>query len=101
MVAWLASWRVKYTIQIALDAIRRVVAADPRVLTEPAPTIAVGELGNSAVNILVRPWCSKDVYWDLRWDLNRALKEGLERAGCTIPSQQHDVRLIQENRRAA
>ena len=89
------------SLQTAMDAIQRVVAADPRVLTEPAPTIAVGELGNSAVNILVRPWCSKDVYWDLRWDLTRALKEGLERAGCTIPSQQHDVRLIQENRRAA
>jgi len=89
------------SLQTALDAIRQVVAADPRVLTEPAPTIAVGELGNSAVNILVRPWCSKDVYWDVRWDLTRAIKEGLERAGCTIPSQQHDVRLLQENRRAA
>ena len=89
------------SIQTALDAIQRVVAADPRVLTEPAPTIAVGELGNSAVTILVRPWCSKDVYWDLRWDLTRALKEGLERAGCSIPSQQHDVHLIQESRRAA
>jgi len=89
------------SLQTAMDAIQRVVAADPRVLTEPAPTIAVGELGNSAVNILVRPWCSKDVYWDVRWDLTRAIKEGLERAGCTIPSQQHDVRLLQENRRAA
>jgi small conductance mechanosensitive channel len=88
-------------IQTAMDAIRRVVAADPRVLKDPVPTIAVGELGNSAVNILVRPWCSKDVYWDLRWDLTRALKEGLERAGCTIPSQRHDVHLIQESRRAA
>jgi len=89
------------SLQTALDAIRQVVAADPRVLTEPAPTIAVGELGNAAVSILVRPWCSKDVYWDLRWDLTRALKEGLERAGCSIPSQQHDVHLIQESRRAA
>ncbi len=88
-------------IQTALDSIRRVVAADPRVLKDPVPTIAVAELGNSAVNILVRPWCSKDVYWDLRWDLTRVLKEGLERAGCTIPSQQHDVHLIQESRRAA
>ena len=89
------------SIQTALDAIKRVVAADQRVLHNPAVTIAVGELGPSAVTILVRPWCSKDVYWDLRWDLTRALKEGLERAGCTIPSQQHDVHLLQESRRAA
>ena len=88
-------------IQTAMDAIKRVLAADQRVLQDPAPTIAVGEVGNSAVNIVVRPWCSKDVYWDLRWDLTRALKEGLERAGCAVPSQQHDVHLFQESRRAA
>jgi small conductance mechanosensitive channel len=89
------------SIQTAMDAIKRVLTADPRVLQDPAPIVAVGDLTSSAVNILVRPWCSKDVYWDLRWDLTRAVKEGLERAGCTIPSQQHDVRLFQENRRAA
>ena len=88
-------------IQTAMDAIKRVLAADRRVLTDPAPVIAVGELGSSAVKILVWPWCSKDVYWDVRWDLTRALKEGLERAGCTVPSQQHDVHLFQESRRAA
>ena len=88
-------------VETAMDAIKRVLAADPRVLKDPAPVIAVGELGNSAVNLLVRPWCSKDVYWDLRWDLTRALKEALERAGCTVPSQQHDVHLFQESRRAA
>jgi small conductance mechanosensitive channel len=88
-------------IETAMDAIKRVLAADPRVLKDPAPVIAVGELGNSAVNLLVRPWCSKDVYWDLRWDLTRALKEGIDRAGCTIPFQQHDVHLIQESPRAA
>ena len=88
-------------IETAMDAIKRVLTADPRVLKDPAPVIAVGELGNSAVNLLVRPWCSKDVYWDLRWDLTRALKEALERAGCTVPSQQHDVHLFQESRRAA
>jgi small conductance mechanosensitive channel len=88
-------------IETAMDAIKRVLAADPRVLKDPAPVIAVGELGNSAVNLLVRPWCSKDVYWDLRWDLTRALKEGIDRAGCTIPFQQHDVHLFQDSRRAA
>lgn len=88
-------------IQTALDTIARIVAADQRVLRDPSVVIAVGELGPSAVTILVRPWCSKDVYWDLRWDLTRALKEGLEQAGCTIPSQQHDVHLFQESRHAA
>jgi len=88
-------------IQTAMDAIQRVLTAEQRVLQEPAPTIAVAELGDSAVNILVRPWCNRDLYWALRWDLTRAIKEGLERAGCTIPFPQRDVHLFQESRQGA
>jgi small conductance mechanosensitive channel len=88
-------------IEGAMDAIRRILAVDQRILQDPAPTIAVGELGDSAVNILVRPWCNRDLYWALRWDLTRAIKEGLERAGCTIPFPERTVHLFQEGRRAA
>jgi small conductance mechanosensitive channel len=88
-------------IQTALEAIERVLSAEPRVLHDPAPTIAVGELADSSVNLFVRPWCNREVYWPLRWDLTRALKEGIERAGCTIPFPQRDVHLFQESRQAA
>jgi small conductance mechanosensitive channel len=88
-------------IQTALEAIERVLGAEPRVLHDPAPTIAVGELADSSVNLFVRPWCNREVYWPLRWDLTRALKEGIERAGCTIPFPQRDVHLFQESRQAA
>jgi len=88
-------------IQTAMDAIQRILAADPRVLQDPVPTIAVGELADSSVNLYVRPWCNREVYWALRWDLTRAIKEGIERAGCTIPFPQRDVHLLQETRQAA
>jgi small conductance mechanosensitive channel len=76
---------------VALETIRRVLAADQRVLKEPAPTVAVSELGDSSVNIVVRPWCTKEDYWALRFDLTRAFKEELEKAGCSIPFPQRDV----------
>jgi small conductance mechanosensitive channel len=78
---------------VALDTIKRVVTADARVLAEPTSTIAVSELGDSSVNIVVRPWCKKEDYWALRFDLTRALKEELEKAGCSIPFPQRDVHL--------
>lgn len=84
-------------IGTAMDVVRRVVSADDRVLADPAPTIAVGELGDSSVNILVRPWCNRDDYWALRWDLTRRLKEELEAAGCSIPYPQRDVHLFQQH----
>jgi len=85
---------------VALDTIRRVVTADARVLAEPAPTIAVAELGDSSVNIVVRPWCKREDYWNLRFDLTRSLKEELEKAGCSIPFPQRDVHLFRHDQAA-
>jgi len=72
-----------------------VVTADARVLADPAPVVAVSELGDSSVNLVVRPWVNASDYWATRWDLTRALKENLEAAGCSIPFPQRDVHLFQ------
>jgi len=79
----------------AIEVINRVLAADARVLKDPEPTVAVAELADSSVNIVVRPWCNASDYWPLRFDLNRTLKEQLEAAGCSIPFPQTDVHLHQ------
>ena len=57
--------------------------------------VAVSELGDSSVNLVVRPWVNASDYWATRWDLTRALKENLEAAGCSIPFPQRDVHLLQ------
>lgn len=88
-------------IGVAIETIRSVVAADERVLAEPETVIAVHELADSSVNLVVRPWCASADYWPLRWDLLRRLKVGLEAAGCTIPYPQRDVHLFQEQGVAA
>jgi len=53
------------------------------------------------VNIVVRPWCKKDDYWGLRFDLTRRFKEELEAAGCSIPYPQQDVHTHQVTSSAA
>jgi small conductance mechanosensitive channel len=78
-------------IGTALTAIREIVTGDERVLADPEPQIAVSNLGDSSVDIVVRPWCATADYWDLRFDLTHRLKEGLEAAGCSIPFPQRDV----------
>jgi small conductance mechanosensitive channel len=80
-------------IGVAIDTISSIIAADDRVLSEPATQIAVSNLGDSSVDLVVRPWCSGSDYWGLRFDLTRAIKEGLEAAGCSIPYPQTDVHL--------
>jgi small conductance mechanosensitive channel len=86
---------ISYTDDIgrAIETIEKVIEAEPRALKDPASQIAVGELGDSSVNILVRPWCKPADYFSLRFDLTRRFKEELEAAGCSIPFPQQDVHL--------
>jgi small conductance mechanosensitive channel len=85
----------------AIDTITRVVKDDKRVLHDPELVVAVGELADSSVNIVVRPWCSVEDYWSLRFDLLRELKQALEDAGCTIPFPQRDVHVVRDDEAAA
>lgn len=83
-------------IGTAMAAIKDVLSAEPRVLADPAPQVAVSELGDSSVNFVVRPWCKTEEYWDVRFDLTRALKERIEAAGCSFPFPQRDVHIYNE-----
>jgi len=81
-------------LQIARDTLMGILEADERVLDEPAPSVAVSELGSSSVDFVVRPWCRSEDYWDVRFDLTRRIKESLEAAGCSIPFPQQDMHVI-------
>ena len=82
-------------IGTAVSIIERVITSDERTLTDPAPKVAVAELGDSSVNLMVRPWCKSADYWGLRCDLTRKLKEELEAGGCNIPFPQRDIHVIE------
>jgi small conductance mechanosensitive channel len=84
-------------IAVAVSTIQRVLTSEARVLQDPELVIAVSELGDSSVNLVVRPWCNASDYWPLRFDLTRRLKEELEAAGCSIPYPQRDVHVHQES----
>lgn len=83
-------------IVVAMKTIEGIVTAHPKVLSEPPPQIAVSNLGDSSVDLIMRPWCVPDDYWTVYFDLTKQLKEGLEAAGCSIPFPQRDVHLCQE-----
>src|SRR5690606_27514646 len=46
-----------------------LVRADDRILSEPAPFIAVTELAASSVNIVCRPWTKTSDWWAVNCDL--------------------------------
>ena len=85
----------------AIEVIRSVLSADDRVLPDPEPVIAVSGLGDSSVNLAIRPWCRRQDYGSLRSDLTRKLKEALEAGGCSIPFPQRDVHVVSNGKAAS
>lgn len=76
-------------------ALREVVLADQRVLADPPLNIAVSQLADSSVNLIVRPWVATGDYWGVYWDLTEAIKKRLDQEGITIPFPQRDVYMHQ------
>lgn len=74
-----------------------VLAADSRVLENPAPTIGVLELADNSVNLAVRPWTATANYWDVYFDLHKAIKERFDAEGISIPFPQRDLHVYQES----
>jgi small conductance mechanosensitive channel len=60
-----------------------------------APVVKVHELVDSSVNFVVRPWVATDNYWDVYWDITRAVKEQFDAEGVSIPFPQRDVHVHQ------
>jgi len=82
-------------IEDAEAALIAMSQADGRVLADPAPFIGVNAYGDSAIDLTVRVWCKTDDYWDVYFDINKAIKPALDKAGISIPFPQRDVHLIQ------
>jgi len=85
----------------ARQILDEIIAADARVLAEPAPVVTVGELADSSVNFLVRPWVKAEDYWAVLWDTTEAVKLRFDSEGISIPFPQMDVHVPTPAREAA
>ena len=82
-----------------LDKVRKtleeLVAADDRILDDPACTIAVSDLADSSVNFVLRPWVASGDYSGVKFDLTEAIKKRFDKEGISFPFPQQDVHLYQ------
>ncbi len=83
-------------IDKAIGIVKEIIAADQRFLTEPAPMVAVGGLGDSSVDLLVHAWTKRPDWWPTKLDLNKKIKQEFDKAGVSIPFPQRDVHLYRE-----
>ncbi|NBL64449.1 mechanosensitive ion channel [Flavobacterium sp. NST-5] len=100
----LTSRRFEYVVGISYDAniktaqniILDILKNDSRVNQEPAPDVFVSLLADSAVNLTIRAWATKENYWSARNNLQEEIKIALDKAGISIPFPQREMRIVNE-----
>jgi small conductance mechanosensitive channel len=98
--------RVDLTIGISYDSdlrkakqlLENIVAADARILKDPASVIAVSALADSAVNLIVRSWVNSADYWLVYWDTLERVKLTFDENGIEIPYPQMSLHLKKEGK---
>lgn len=81
-------------IEKAQGIMEQVVREHPLVLKEPEAVVRVNALADSSVNFICRPWVKTEDYWDVYWDVTRAVKERFDAGGISIPYPQQDIHVI-------
>lgn len=71
--------------------LQRIIDADPRILKDPAPMIALGALSASSVDIKVRAWAKTADYWDVYFDMNKIVYDTFNKEGIGFPFPQLTV----------
>lgn len=82
-------------IRLAKTTLEEIITGEEKVLKNPAPVIAVSELADSSVNLVVRPWVKTDDYWDVHFSLTEAIKLTFDEKGISFPFPQQDVYMHQ------
>lgn len=72
-------------IDKALAVLKETAAKDSRVHSDPEPFVAVSEMADSSVNLILRVWVANGDYWPVTFDLTKGVKQALDTNGISIP----------------
>lgn len=83
-------------IEKARETIKKVIAANRLILTEPEPLIAVKEHGANSINLACLIWCSSNDYWDIFYYMQESVKIAFDENSISIPYGQLDIHISKE-----
>lgn len=83
-------------VDVARKAILAMLAADSRILKDPAPVVWVAALADSSVNLSIRAWVKNGDYWNVFFEHNEEFYKELPKQGLSFPFPQMDVHVKKE-----
>lgn len=82
----------------AIKVTNEVLSKHKNVLKNPKSDVAVSNLGESSVDLIVRPWVKTSDYWTTKFEIIQQIKEAFDKEGINIPYPQTDVHLYQDGK---
>jgi small conductance mechanosensitive channel len=91
---------ISYTDDIphAEEVLKGILADHEKVLDDPEPVVRLHTLNESSVDFVVRPWVPTDEYWNVYWDVTRAVKMRFDEEKISIPFPQRDVHFYDQQK---
>lgn len=80
-------------IDKARSVLETIMQADERIKTTPAAKVVVGELGDSAIVLLVQPYVHPRDYLKVKFYLLETIKKTFDKEGISFPYPQRDVHM--------
>ena len=77
--------------------LQEIISKNELILTDPEPFIALKEMGDSSVNIVVRVWVESANYWSVFFSTNESVFKEFTKRGINIPFPQMDVHIKSKN----
>lgn len=80
----------------AKTVLEKLIAADSRILKDPAPFIALGCLNSSSIDVTVRVWVNQADYWSVFFEMNKTVYEEFPKNGLKFPYQTLKVNVTKD-----
>lgn len=77
----------------AEQVLMEILKSHDSVLKAPDPMVKLHTLNESSVDFVVRPWVKTEDYWDVYWDVTRAVKQRFDQEDISIPFPQRDIHI--------
>ncbi len=76
------------------EIVGRIIGADSRIASLPAPFFRLTEYGASSLNFTLRVWTEPGDFWNVKFDLLEGILRAFRAEGVEIPFDQLDVHLV-------
>lgn len=91
MVEWIIGVDYGEDFEKVRSVLLSLVDGDARVLSDPAPFVALKALDASSVNVVMRVWTKAEDYWPLYFDMNKEIYTTFNAKGIDFPFPQMTV----------